>query len=324
MKHPDTANIHQSKVFIDALETADVEALRTVPKTELHSHGNLAFHSYEISRVIGVEIPPPPKKFRTFKAFMKYIQTHLHPLTDTQSELEHIIYHAVEMAVDDGVVRLEMSIDCKFSNLWPSTKDFLEYLEFIVKHFKPEIDFRPELGLNRGEEMKNLIQWAIPCIESGVFKSVDLYGNEADGDLKNIKDIFKTARSYGLKLKAHSGEYGSAKDMYEIIKTLGLEEVQHGIAAAQDKSLMRFLAKNKIPLHVCPTSNVVLDRVKSMDVHPIRILADAGVIVTINSDDLAVFDQTVSQEYLNVFEAGLFSAPELDELRRNVLAHYGC
>ena len=80
-------------------------------------------------------------------------------------------------------------------------------------------------------------------------------------------------------------------------RELELDEVQHGIAAAQSEPVMRFLANNRIRLNICPTSNVMLGRVQSLDTHPIRMLFDAGVIVTINTDDVLVFGQGVSGSF---------------------------
>jgi adenosine deaminase len=79
---------------------------------------------------------------------------------------------------------------------------------------------------------------------------------------------------------------------------------------------MRWLSDNGIQLNVCPSSNVVLGRVESMEKHPIRVLYDNGVKVTVNSDDLTIFGQSVSDEYLNLHRAGVMSGGELDEIRR--------
>jgi adenosine deaminase len=91
--------------------------------------------------------------------------------------------------------------------------------------------------------------------------------------------------------------------------------VQHGIAAADSPTVMRFLADNGIRLNVCPTSNVVLGRARDLRSNPIRKLYDAGVRVTINTDDVLVFGQGVSEEFLALYQAGLFNAAELDEIR---------
>ena len=78
---------------------------------------------------------------------------------------------------------------------------------------------------------------------------------------------------------------------------------------------MTFLLEVQIQLNVCPTSNVMLDAVPDLTSHPIRILFDNGVPVTINTDDLMIFGQSVSEEYRNLYRAGVFSAEELDSIR---------
>jgi adenosine deaminase len=128
------------------------------------------------------------------------------------------------------------------------------------------------------------------------------------------------AKDAGLRLKAHVGEWGDANSVQRAVEELELDEVQHGIAAAQSTSVMKFLADNRIRLNICPTSNVLLGRIESMAEHPIRKLCDAGVNVTVNTDDVLVFGQGVSEEFLNLYRAGLFSAAELDVIRQNGLS----
>ena len=99
------------------------------------------------------------------------------------------------------------------------------------------------------------------------------------------------------------------------VEQVELDEVQHGIAAADSEPVMRFLADNRIRLNICPTSNVMLRRVETLAAHPIRKLFDAGVIVTINTDDVLVFGQGVSEEFRNLFEVELFNADELELIR---------
>lgn len=98
-----------------------------------------------------------------------------------------------------------------------------------------------------------------------------------------------------------------------------LDEVHHGIAAAKSEFVMKWLANHKIQLNVCPTSNIKLQVVESYSTHPIRILYDNGIPVTINTDDMSVFNQSVSQEYLNLYKSGLMNADELDFIRKTGL-----
>ena len=91
----------------------------------------------------------------------------------------------------------------------------------------------------------------------------------------------------------HVGETGSAEDMEAAIETLGLDEIHHGINAVHSSRVMKLLADRKITLNVCPTSNIKLGYAKSYAEHPIKILVENGVPVTINTDDLLVFDSAV-------------------------------
>jgi adenosine deaminase len=79
---------------------------------------------------------------------------------------------------------------------------------------------------------------------------------------------------------------------------------------------MRMLADNHIRLNVCPTSNVMLGRVAGLETHPIRKLYDAGIDVTVNTDDVLVFGNGVSEEFLGLYQANVFDADELDLIRR--------
>lgn len=103
------------------------------------------------------------------------------------------------------------------------------------------------------------------------------------------------------------------------MEELELDQVQHGIAAAQSPETMKWLADHHIQLNICPTSNILLSRVADYGSHPIRKLYDYGVTVTVNTDDMIIFDQSVSDEFVNLYRAGLFSVEELNTIRENAL-----
>ena len=124
-----------------------------------------------------------------------------------------------------------------------------------------------------------------------------------------------------MVLKAHVGEWGTARDIVAAVKALHLDEVQHGIAAVRDESVIDFLRENKIRLNITPSSNVMLGRVPDMEHHPIAQLYRSGVDVTINSDDVLFFDSDVSKEYLRLYQSGCLTAEELDDIRVKGLKH---
>jgi adenosine deaminase len=96
---------------------------------------------------------------------------------------------------------------------------------------------------------------------------------------------------------------------------LGAERIDHGVAIAEDADLVQRAAAERIPLTVCPTSNVVIaNRYATLVDHPLRALRDAGVLVTINTDDPAMMELDLGEEYRRVAAALGFTADELAEL----------
>ena len=158
-----------------------------------------------------------------------------------------------------------------------------------------------------------------PYLDVEYFQSIDLYGTEFGQPIEKFCAIYKLAKEKGLKRKARVGEFGPADSIMEAIETLDLDAVQHGISAAESPEVIAYLRERQIPLHICPTSNVRLGRVDSYSVHPIRKLFDQGVTVTINSDDIAIFDASVSDEYISLYQANVFTATELNAIRMNGL-----
>lgn len=120
-------------------------------------------------------------------------------------------------------------------------------------------------------------------------------------------------------LRKYIGKIGTANDVMKAVETLSLDEVHHGIASANSPFVMKWLEKHNIQLNVCPSSNVMLSIIDAYHVHPIRTLYDHGVPVTINTDDMLVFNQSVSDEFMNLFKCGLMSADELNQIRETGL-----
>jgi adenosine deaminase len=108
---------------------------------------------------------------------------------------------------------------------------------------------------------------------------------------------FAMAKAAGLHSVPHAGESTGPETVWDALNHLGAERIGHGIAAAQDEELMRYLRDNAIPLEICPTSNVCTRSVPSLAEHPLPVLVAAGVPVTINSDDPPMFSTTLNQEY---------------------------
>ncbi|MBM7079870.1 adenosine deaminase [Micromonospora humida] len=124
-----------------------------------------------------------------------------------------------------------------------------------------------------------------------------LGGPEIGVPRPQFKPYFDQARAAGLRSVPHAGETTGPQTVWDALRELGAERIGHGISAAQDPELLAYLAERRIPLEVCPTSNVRTRAVARIEEHPLRRLVDAGVRVTINSDDPPMFGTTLNDEY---------------------------
>jgi aminodeoxyfutalosine deaminase len=141
--------------------------------------------------------------------------------------------------------------------------------------------------------------------------SFGIGGDEVGGPAIEFRDAYKFARDAGLRLTAHAGETDGPESVRAALE-IGAERIGHGIRAVEDPELMRRLREEEIPLEVCITSNVKTGAVPSLDAHPVRRLFDAGVPITLNTDDPGVFECALAGEFGLAREVFGFSEAELD------------
>lgn len=303
--------------FAQALETGDIASARRAPKADYHCHCYFGTRIENVERWLGHSLARPIVPMRGLRGMLDYASKALDPYINSLAGFEFTAETAVDDAIKDGVRRLEMSFDMRSAGHFEAGfVDFTSFIRELVERHRERIDLRPELGIARetigNTEIEDRVREGI---DSGLFMSIDLYGDEDACSLDSVRVLYARAQAAGMKLKAHVGEFKGAERVRETAEVLGLAEVQHGIAAAESAEVMEWLAKNGIRLHICPSSNVMLGATASLASHPIRALFDHGVEVTVNTDDLMIFGQSVSQEYMNLFKAKVFSADELDDIR---------
>ncbi len=297
----------QSELFINALESGELEIIQRIPKTDLHNHFYLGGHRDYIRKRSGVSIPLLTYKLNSMDEMHQWVGKYINDLFDSTEKRVLAVEACFQQAKEDGITILETGDD-----VWANGHFYQGNLNALIDTFHevhrriaPGIDFRFQIELSRHCPINLLEQWTAPFLERDCFYSLDLSGDEMAQPIKNFKSIYRKAKEKGIILKAHVGEWGDADSIKEAVEELELDEVQHGIAAAGSLDVMKWLAAHKIQLNICPTSNVMLNRVNSLKEHPIRKLFDFGVKVTINSDDVLVFGQSVSKEYLDLYKAGV-------------------
>jgi aminodeoxyfutalosine deaminase len=158
-------------------------------------------------------------------------------------------------------------------------------------------------------------QLAARYVDDGAI-SFGIGGDELRGPALLFRDAYRYAKDAGLRLTAHAGETDGPESVRGAL-SIGAERIGHGIRAAEDPDLMRRLSQEQIPLEVCISSNVRTGAVPSLQAHPVRILFDAGVPVTLNTDDPGMFDCDLAGEYRIARGVFGFSEKELQQIQSN-------
>lgn len=135
--------------------------------------------------------------------------------------------------------------------------------------------------------------------DAGVI-GVGIGGFELAHPPEQFAAVYDEARQAGFRLTAHAGEEAGPESVWGAIRDLGAERIGHGVRSIDDPNLVAYLVEHQIPLEVCPTSNLRTGVIAHWDQHPVRRLIDAGVMVTINTDDPAMFDATLAGEFENL------------------------
>ena len=146
---------------------------------------------------------------------------------------------------------------------------------------------------------------------------VGLDSSEVGHPPSKFRNVFEEARRQGYRLVAHAGEEGPPEYIWEALDILGVERLDHGNRAVEDSTLMNRIERDRIPLTMCPLSNLKLCVVDTLEEHPIRRMLDAGIIATINSDDPAYFGGYINQNYIQLAKALNLSEEELSKVAEN-------
>ncbi|HEU5180473.1 MAG TPA: adenosine deaminase, partial [Candidatus Polarisedimenticolia bacterium] len=144
---------------------------------------------------------------------------------------------------------------------------------------------------------------------------IGLGGDESSVPAREFRPLFETARAMGLRTVCHAGEFAGPESVWEAVELLGSERIGHGIRACEDAALLSMLRRRRIPLEVCPTSNLRTGVVRRWRDHPLPRLLQAGVRVTLNSDDPALFHTSLDAEFRNLERRLHLTRRELERIR---------
>jgi aminodeoxyfutalosine deaminase len=186
-------------------------------------------------------------------------------------------------------------------------KDFGVSLLWIfdaVRHFGPEAAQR-------------VVEEAVLCRkQSESVVGFGIGGDERRGPPELFREVYSSAREHGLRLTAHAGEAAGSESVWGAIN-LGAERIGHGLNAWHDRELMATLVERQIPVEICLSSNLRTGCCPAPNRHPLKTYFDVGVMVTLNTDDPAMFETTLEREYEVAQKEFGFSDEQLREIARN-------
>lgn len=170
----------------------------------------------------------------------------------------------------------------------------------LVRDYGPE---RAQKTLGEVNEVKKL----------GVI-GIGLGGGEHNHPPGPFVDVFETARELGFRTTAHAGEGAGADSVRSAVNVLKVDRIGHGVRAIEDEQLVEQLAASRIPLEVCPISNLRTGVVASLSEHPIRRFHERGLLVTVNTDDPKMFCNSLAREYRLLEQQAGFSRSQIRQL----------
>jgi adenosine deaminase len=180
------------------------------------------------------------------------------------------------------------------------------------------LSFNRITGLYNGKASGPTVDMALAWKDRGVV-ALGLGGYELGAPPEPFAAAFDRARAGGLHSIPHAGEHVGPEGVWGAIRSLQAERIGHGVRAIEDPELVAYLVEHQIPLEINPSSNIRLGVYPDFGSHPLRRFWDAGVYVTVNSDDPPLFNTTLNQEYRLLIDAFGFGVNELEQVSLNAL-----
>lgn len=309
--------------------------VRRMPKVELHLHleGTLRPATLlELAKRHGIRLPADDAaglerwfRFRDFPNFVQVWLAVVGCLRDA-ADFARVTRELGESAAAQNALYLEVAFapathrhhkGTAFDEMWGGIREGASWAE---RELGVRMQFIVDLPRNRRPGTTGSIEacaeWAIARRPDGVV-ALGLGGTEAGNPPELFEAVFRHASANGLRSWPHAGETVGPESVWGAVRALGAERIAHGVRAVEDPALLAHLAAHRIACDVCPGSNVCLGVYPSIAQHPIRGLIEAGVPVTLGTDNPPLFHTTLADEFLALVREQAFSAAEVAALVRN-------
>jgi adenosine deaminase len=324
--YSDAMTAHDFNIPADRLP----ELLCAMPKAELHMHieGSLEPELiFALAQRNGVTLPYASVEelrqayaFTNLQSFLDIYYAGASVLLEEQ-DFYDMAWAYLERAAADNVLRTEMFFDPQ-----THTARGVDVKVAIDGLHRACVDAEAKLGVSAAlilcflrhlseEEAFETLAQALPYRDK--FIGVGLDSSEVGHPPEKFAKVFARCRELGLHLVAHAGEEGPPAYVWSALDVLKVERIDHGVQSAKDPALMARLAKDRIPLTVCPLSNLKLCVFPDLKEHNLKTLLDAGLVATVNSDDPAYFGGYMNENFLQTFAATGLTAQHAWQLAAN-------
>jgi len=310
----------------------NLEFIQKIPKVELHVHLEGAMRAetlQKLSRKNHIDLPVHDleeiRRWTVFSGFPDFNEKYILISRSIQSEediyliareflenqaAQNIRYSEVTYTaythVKQAGIPISNQIDAlEEASMW-GRQNMGTYMRFII-------DIAREIS---SEEGVLVAEAAVRNMDKGVV-ALGLGGNEVGNPPSKFSKAFAVAHEAKLPCILHAGETAGPESIWDALETGNSLRIGHGIRCLEDPLLVKELRRRQIPLEVCPTSNVCLGIVSDLESHPLPVLMQQDLYVTINSDDPALFSTCLNEEYRKIMNCFGYSKKEIRQLVKN-------
>jgi adenosine deaminase len=310
-----------------------IEFAQRMPKVELHVHleGSILPRTLiKLARCNNVSLPTDEEaglvESYRFHTFEKFIETYL------------MITSCLRTVDDYRLIAYEYGSECARQNIRYAEVTFTIVTNMIFTGLSWQVileglnegreQARKDFGVwwqwvfdivrNNPETQETVLDIALAAREMGVI-ALGLGGTEDGFPPKMFVDVFRRAEEQQLHRVPHAGEIAGSQSVWSAIKLLNAERIGHGVRSIEDPLLVEYLKTNSVPLEICPTSNICLKVYPDFAHHPLRKLWDAGLLLTVNSDDPPMFGTDLNNEYQVLVKYFDFTQSELEQISLNAI-----
>ena len=301
-----------------------------IPKAELHIHIEGALEPelmLELAAENGIDLPfasvSDVRRAYNFKDLQSFLDIYYQgaQVLLAEDDFYRLTWSYLQKAAEQNVRHAEIFFDPQ-----THTARGLKFETVVQGIRRAMVDAGRQLNLSSKLIMCFLrhlsVTEALATLEEArnfkdLITAVGLDSSELGFPPEKFVPVFDRARQWGFKTVAHAGEEGPPEYIWQALKLLRVERIDHGVRCLEDSGLVDYLVEKQIPLTVCPLSNVKLKVFDDMKQHNLKQMLDLGLWVTVNSDDPAYFGGYIEENFLALYQAQGLTSEDIYKLARN-------